>query len=103
MPHGNGKHYTVVNKTLQKNCGASVGDQVEVSMVLDEDERTVAVPEDLQSALAQDSKAKQLFDDFAYSHRKEYIEWIISAKKPETRCKRIAKAMEMIVQRKRLK
>jgi hypothetical protein len=82
MPHGNGRHYMVVNKTLQKNCGASIGDEVHVSMVLDEQERIIAVPEDLEAALVRDVRVKQLFDDFAYSHRKEYIEWIISAKKP---------------------
>jgi uncharacterized protein YdeI (YjbR/CyaY-like superfamily) len=50
---------------------------------------TVKLPADLKSALARMSP----------SHRKEYVDWISSAKRPETRAQRIAKAIAMIAQR----
>ncbi len=53
----------------------------------------MAVPEDFRRALARDRKAKETFEKFAYTHRKEYVQWIESAKKPETRERRIAEAV----------
>jgi uncharacterized protein YdeI (YjbR/CyaY-like superfamily) len=52
------------------------------------------VPEDLQRALKKNKKARDAFDKFSYSHRKEYIEWITGAKREETRAKRVATAIE---------
>ena len=36
------------------------------------------------------------FESLAYSHRKEYLEWIENAKKKETRVKRISGAIHML-------
>lgn len=58
--------------------------------------RTVEVPEDLQQALNESAAAKELFDTLAYSHRKEYVEWITSAKREETRIRRIGQAIEKL-------
>jgi hypothetical protein len=103
LPHGDGRHYMVVNKALQKNCGASNGGQVVVTMMLDEEVRTVVIPDDLKAALDRDVNIEKIFTELAYSHQKEYVEWITSAKKAETRTVRIEKAMQMIAERKRLK
>lgn len=37
----------------------------------------------------------------SYTHRKEYIRWIVEAKKPETREKRKVKMIELILARKK--
>jgi hypothetical protein len=103
LPHGDGRHYMVVNKDLRASCGASNGDQVEVTMQLDEDERIIIIPDDLEDALSEDVQIKKSFSELAYSHQKEYIDWILSAKKAETRSARIEKAVQMIAERKRLK
>jgi hypothetical protein len=103
LPHGDGRHYMVVNKALQKKCNASNGDQVEVTMLLDEEVRTVTLPEDLEQALAKHTAINQSFEKLAYSHQKEYVNWITSAKKAETRITRIEKALQMIAENKRLK
>ncbi|QGQ97823.1 DUF1905 domain-containing protein [Paenibacillus psychroresistens] len=98
LPHGDGRHYMVVNKDLRESCGASNGDQVEVTMQFDEDKRTNEIPLDLEAALAKSVQIKTIFSELAYSHQKEYIEWIISAKKAETRTARIEKALLMIAE-----
>lgn len=59
-------------------------------------DRVVTVPPDFAKALAKVPSANKTFDAFAYTHRKEYVQWIEEAKKPETRTRRIAKAVEMI-------
>jgi uncharacterized protein YdeI (YjbR/CyaY-like superfamily) len=58
--------------------------------------KTVAVPVELAKALQRDAKAKAVFDAFSPSHRREYVEWIADAKKPETKERRIAQALEML-------
>jgi len=56
----------------------------------------VRVPADLRVALAKSAKARKTFDEFAPSHRREYLEWITEAKRDETRKKRIAQTVEWL-------
>lgn len=51
---------------------------------------------DLLAALAKAPKARKNFDAFPPSHKREYIEWIDSAKRAETRTRRIAQAIEQM-------
>jgi len=59
------------------------------------------VPVDLRNALKAKPKARDFFDTLTHTHRKEYILWITSAKKPETRARRIATAVAMLLAKKR--
>jgi len=54
------------------------------------------IPDYFISALKQNKKAFETFNNFSYSHKKEYIEWITEAKTEETRNKRIATTIEWI-------
>lgn len=56
------------------------------------------LPDDLAAALAKQKKARAAFDAFPPSHRREYIEWIVEAKRDETRARRIAQAVEWIAE-----
>ena len=56
---------------------------------LDDIEKVIVVPEDLESALAEHPAAKENFENYAPSHKKQYLWWLKSAKKDETREKRI--------------
>jgi hypothetical protein len=76
-------------------AGVAAGDEVEVTLTLDDAPRTVEVPEDFAVAL-DSAGVRQAFDALAFSHRKEHVRAIEEAKKPETRAKRIAKAIEML-------
>ena len=62
--------------------------------------KEVAVPEELAAALAlkKNLKANKVFDAFPPSHRREYAEWVAEAKRPETRLKRAAQAVEWIAE-----
>ncbi len=64
--------------------------------------RGLQVPPDLLEALDVKPDARKIFDGLAYTHRKEYVNWIADAKKPETRARRLQKAVEMIGQKKKL-
>lgn len=56
----------------------------------------LVVPPDLASELDADPSARAVFDALAYSHRREHIESITDARKPETRTRRIEKTMAML-------
>lgn len=59
------------------------------------------IPPALAAALAENPAAKSVFDGFAPSHRRDYIEWITDAKRDETRDKRIAQTIIWLVEGKR--
>ena len=75
--------------------GIAAGDTIEVTLVEDTAERTVDVPDDFAAALKK-AKLRDAFDRLAYTHRKEHVRAIEEAKKPETRARRIEKALGMI-------
>ena len=60
--------------------------------------KEIAVPDYFTKALAKNKKAKQVFENYAYSHKKEYVMWIIEAKTEETRDKRMATALEWMAE-----
>lgn len=55
-----------------------------------------ALPDDLAKALAESPKAMKHFDAFPPSGKRDYIEWIVEAKRATTRAGRIAQAVEWI-------
>ena len=58
-------------------------------------------PPDLAAALDAEPAARATFDGFPPSCRREYVEWVVEAKRPETRAKRIAQAVEWMAEGKR--
>lgn len=60
-----------------------------------------AVPVDLRTALAQSAMAKATFAKFSPSQRREYIEWVTEAKRPETRARRVATTIAWLSEGKR--
>jgi uncharacterized protein YdeI (YjbR/CyaY-like superfamily) len=54
------------------------------------------MPEDLAAALAANPAAQATYEGFPPSCRREYLEWVIEAKRPETRHKRVAQAVEQM-------
>ena len=82
-------------KSIRSELGKGAGDPVTVTLVRDAAERTVEVPADLAAAL-QEAGLRKAFDALSYSHRREHVNAINDAKKPETRVRRISKALEML-------
>jgi uncharacterized protein YdeI (YjbR/CyaY-like superfamily) len=60
--------------------------------------KKLRVPADFEAALGKNKKARSSFDNFSPSRRNDYIEWVTEAKRPETRAKRIATAVQWIAQ-----
>ena len=58
--------------------------------------KELEVPEFFIAALETNSKASETFENFSYSNKKEYVEWLAEAKTEETRQKRLATAVEWL-------
>ena len=59
--------------------------------------RTIAVPDELQQLFNTNKKAASFFYSLAFTHKREYVEWIVSAKKDETKQKRLVTTMEKLI------
>jgi hypothetical protein len=86
----------VVNRAVKAATGVDAPDRVRVGLELDTEPRTVRVPKDLRAALAGDDAARVAFAGLSYTHRREYVDWIEEAKRPETRARRIAATAERL-------
>jgi hypothetical protein len=73
-------------------------EQQEFPEYIDPVKKTVKIPEDLEEAFIKKDKLKNRFLALAYSHKKEYVHWILSAKREETRIARINGTLEMLEQ-----
>ncbi|MBL7929491.1 MAG: YdeI/OmpD-associated family protein [Bacteroidia bacterium] len=62
------------------------------------EKKEIPVPDDFVKALNKNKNAKSVFEKFAPSHKREYLQWITGAKREETRLKRIATAVEWIAE-----
>ena len=103
LPMGDGTHYLVVGKEIRDQIHAAQGDMVKVELELDHEERQVEVPDDLQQKLNSNPQARDIFEKMSYSHKKEYINWIVEAKQAATRQRRVEKAVALIIQGKNLR
>src|ERR1700753_1874285 len=87
-----GKYLIAVPKAHREAAGAKPGEKIEVELKLDDAPREVEVPKDLQAALKKAGAAKG-FEALSYTFRKEHVRSINEAKAPETRQRRIEKAV----------
>lgn len=62
------------------------------------EKKELTVPDYFLEAINQNPKARETFEKFSYSHKKEYVEWVTEAKKEETRLSRMQKAIEMMAE-----
>ncbi len=74
-------------------AGVAAGDQVDVRIELDTAPREVTVPKDLAAALKRVPSAKAAFEALSFSRKNAYVVSIEGAKTPETRQRRIDKAI----------
>ena len=71
----------------------------------DENERpeiNVQMPEELDDALAQNIKAKGYFDQLAPSYQKHFMLWILTAKRKDTKERRVEESIRLLEQGRKL-
>jgi bifunctional DNA-binding transcriptional regulator/antitoxin component of YhaV-PrlF toxin-antitoxin module len=88
-----GEFMVGVSAEVREKAGVAAGDEVEVEIELDTAPREVTVPPDFAEALDADPAARRFFDSQSYSNKRRVVLSIEEAKTPETRQRRIAKAV----------
>ena len=93
FPEREGRHYMVVNRETRAGANLKGGEEIDVVMERDEEPRTITPPPDLARALKANREARAAWEKLSYTHQKEYAKAIEGAKKPETRERRIERAL----------
>jgi hypothetical protein len=91
-----GRYLIAFSADRRAETGLKGGDAIEVELVLDTAPREVEIPKDLGTALAGDAAAASFFESLSYSNKLKHVLSINDAKTPETRQKRIDKAMDIL-------
>jgi uncharacterized protein YdeI (YjbR/CyaY-like superfamily) len=88
----------MVSLSAENRAGAGVagGDEVEVELAVDLEERTVTVPPDLAAAMDVVPAARVTFDHLSYSNQSWHVLQVEGAKTDETRQRRIAKSVDAL-------
>lgn len=93
---GTACHLLIVLKAIRAKIGKEPGDKVKVTLEVDTRPRVIKPPKDLAAALKAEPAAGAFWKTLSYTHQREYVQWIEEAKKPETRERRIGKAIAML-------
>ena len=100
-PDGRGSHWLRVDKALMEAAGVASGDAVTLMVAPVEVEPEPRVPADVREALAAHQAARATWDDLTPVARRDWIHWITSGKKAETRERRIHTACDRLASGKR--
>ena len=100
-PDGRKSHWLKVSKKMRDAAGIEVGDLVPMEIASVEMASEPRVPADLRKVLAANPRARAIWSDITPAARRDWIHWITSAKRLETRARRIQGASEMLAAGKR--
>src|SRR6266550_7507375 len=89
-PDGQKSHWLKVDRKLREGADADAGDVVTLEIAPAAEEPEPTMPADLRKALAAAPKARALWSDITPIARRDWINWITSARQPETRARRSA-------------
>ncbi|PJI07271.1 MULTISPECIES: YdeI/OmpD-associated family protein [Clostridium] len=92
-----------ITKEIRNKIGKRFGEEIFITLEKDEEKRVVEVPEDFVAAINKNEIASNTFQSFSYTDKKRYVVWITSAKREATRNERIAKAVTLLSEGKKLK
>lgn len=100
-PDGQLSHWLKLSRKMRESANAQVGDVVALELVSSGKEPEPVVPADLRKALAEAPQARATWGDITVIARRDWIHWITSARRPETRARRIGNACDMLASGKR--
>ena len=95
-PDGKGSHWLKVSRALREAAGVEGGDTVELEITPADEQLEPSVPADLRKALAANPAAKSTWAATTTVARRDWVAWMTSGKKAETRGKRLASMMDLL-------
>lgn len=100
-PDGRGGHWLKLDRKAIEGAGVAAGDLVRLEIAPVAEEPEPSVPSDLRKALAAAPRARAAWSDITPVARRDWIQWITSGRRAETRALRIGKACDMLAKGKR--
>lgn len=94
-------HILGIRKDIREAIGKTFGDVVKIVIEEDSEPREIAIPADLRQAFKTNPDAEAFFQQLAYTHQKEYVQWIAQAKREETRQGRVAQAIQLLKEKRK--
>jgi hypothetical protein len=91
-----GPYWLGINKARREEAGLVIGESYTLDIEPDVEERTIALPDDLAAAIGSDPDALAFWNGLSFTNKRQLAEPIESAKKPETRERRVLKAAEAL-------
>jgi hypothetical protein len=85
-----------INTFMLKNSPQRVGEVIDITVTLDESERTIAPPPGFVKALDDNPQAKNVFEDLPPSRRHEIVRYIAALKTEEAVTRNIARAIDFL-------
>jgi len=98
-PAGGCRYRLQFNATLRKAARADVGDLVGVELRVDRESRVLPVPDEITQALKTRPKARKAFERMGPGTRRQFIMYFDKAKSPSVRQKRLARLLEVLLER----
>jgi len=92
-----GRYLIGVSAAVRAATGLKGGDPITVTLTVAETPREVDVPADFAAAMDEQQPARRFFDGLSNSLQRYHVDTINAAKAPETRQRRIAKAVDLFV------
>lgn len=88
-----GRYLLPLSAENREAAGVAAGDEVDVTLELDDAPRDVEVPDDLAAALDAEPSARATFDALSNSNKRFHVLQVTGAKTDDTRRRRIAKSV----------
>ncbi len=100
-PDGKRSHWLKLSRKLREDARAAAGDVVSLEISPSNRQQEARLPADLRKALAASPKSRALWKDITPAARRDWIQWIVTARQPETRARRVRNACSMLAGGKR--
>ena len=89
-------HVLGIRKEIREKIGKDVGSQVTITVGEDLEPRVAEIPPQLQQAFKKEREAEAFFKSLSYSHQREYVNYILEAKRDATRSDRVLRTIAML-------
>ncbi len=88
--------FLLINQLAKGPTKASADYHANQAAYIDAKNKIIHIPADLQQALDASVKGKAFFEQLSFTNRKEYVMWVVGAKRAETRTERILKSIQKL-------
>ena len=91
-----GRYFFPMRREIREKAGVPANGTCRITIEADLTPRTIEPPRDLMTAMRKRARAFATWKAWSYTHQRELVDWVTSAKKAETRERRITKAIAML-------